>query len=76
MAKKKRYSGMAIAGFVCSFFIPLLGIIFSAIASHQTKVDKNLDGRSLAIAGLVISIVSMVAWVFIAAAWIAALALI
>lgn len=59
-AHERRYSGMAIAGFVCSFFMPLLGIIFSAIGLNQTKHDKNLDGRGLAMAGLIISVVSIV----------------
>lgn len=50
------YSGMAIAGFVLSFFFPVLGIIFSAIGMGQTK-NAAMKGRGLAIAGLVISIV-------------------
>ena len=50
------YSGMAIAGFVLSFFFPILGIIFSAIGMGQTK-NAAMKGRGLAIAGLTISIV-------------------
>ena len=48
----------AIVGFVCSFFIPLLGIIFSLIALSQIKRTGE-KGHGLAIAGLIISIVSM-----------------
>jgi len=47
----------AIVGFVCSFFIPLLGIIFSVIALGQIKRTGE-RGRGLALAGLIISIVS------------------
>ncbi len=50
------YSGMAIAGFVLSFFVPILGIIFSAVGMGQTK-NAAMKGRGLAIAGLTISIV-------------------
>ena len=48
----------AIVGFVCSFFIPLLGIIFSVIALGQIKRTGE-RGRGLALAGLIISIVTM-----------------
>jgi hypothetical protein len=48
----------AIVGFVCSLFIPLLGLIFSLIALNQIKKTGE-KGRGLAIAGLVISIVTM-----------------
>lgn len=60
-------SGMAIAGLICAFFIPLLGLIFSIIGISQTK-DNKKGGRGLAIAGLIISILSMVAafiWILI-----------
>ena len=55
-----RTSGMAIAGFVLSFFCGLLGLIFSAIAMGQIKKSNGaLKGNGLAIAGLVISIVAI-----------------
>jgi hypothetical protein len=53
-----RTNGMAIAGFVLSFFCSPLGLIFSAIGLSQTNRDPSQSGRGLAIAGLVISIVS------------------
>ena len=58
-SKSKEYNIFAILGFICSFFIPILGIIFSAIALNQIKKD-NSRGRGLAIAGLIIGIVSIV----------------
>ena len=51
---------MAITGFVTSFFCGVLGIVFSAIGLSQTGKDPNQGGRGLAIAGLIISIVSLV----------------
>lgn len=53
-----KMNGMAIAGFVSSFFIPLLGIIFSAIALGQIK-RRGGRGHGLAVAGLVISIATI-----------------
>ena len=56
----KKTNGMAITGFVTSFFCGVLGIVFSAIGLSQTGKDPNQGGRGLAIAGLIISIVSLV----------------
>ncbi len=53
-------NGMAIAGFVCSFFFPLLGIIFSAIGLSRANKSVSKKGKGLAIAGLIISIVMVV----------------
>jgi hypothetical protein len=56
-----RTSGMAIAGFVLSFFCGLLGLIFSCIGySECRKSDGMVTGEGLAIAGIVISIASFV----------------
>jgi len=52
-----RTSGMAIAGFVLSFFCALLGLIFSCIGySECKKSGGTVTGEGLAIAGIVISI--------------------
>jgi hypothetical protein len=51
------HNGMAIAGFVCSFFVPLLGLIFSWVALAGMGRTGNEEGKGLAIAGLIISIV-------------------
>lgn len=51
-------NGMAIAGFVCSFFIAILGLIFSIIGLNRSK-QMGGKGRGLAIAGIIISSVSM-----------------
>ena len=57
-------NGMAIAGFVLAFFCSLLGLIFSIIGLNQAK-QRNQGGQGLAIAGIVISIVSMIAGIAI-----------
>jgi len=56
----QRTNGMAVAGFVCSFLCWPLGLIFSILGMSQTSKDPSQGGRGLAIAGLVISIVSIV----------------
>lgn len=53
-------SGMAIAGLICAFLAPLLGLIFSIIGMKDTK-DGKKGGRGLALAGLIISIIGMLA---------------
>lgn len=58
-------NGFAIAGFVLSFFIPLLGLIFSIVGLR--KADECGSGRGLAIAGIVISILDMVLAIIIVA---------
>ena len=54
----KKTNGMAIAGFVCSFFFALLGLIFSIIGMKQCK-ERGDNGYGLAKAGMIISIVWM-----------------
>ena len=52
----KSTNGLAIAGFVCSFFFQILGLVFSIIGLVQ--VNKSGDkGKGLAIAGIIISAV-------------------
>lgn len=50
-------SGMAIAGFVCSFLCALLGLIFSIIGYNEVKNSNGMKtGGGLALAGIIISI--------------------
>lgn len=54
-----RTSGLAIAGFVVSFFCGLLGLVLSLLGlSECKKSNGRVTGDGLAIAGIVISIVS------------------
>ena len=51
---EEKKNGMAIAGFVCSFFIPLLGWIFGGVGlSKSYKLDGK--GKGLSIGALVIA---------------------
>ena len=59
---KEDTNGMAIAGFVCSFFVPVVGVVLSAIALNKVKTKVTTKGKGLAVAGLVISIVGIAAW--------------
>ena len=61
-----RGNGMAVAGFVLSFFFGLLGLIFSTIGLRRSR-EPGRTGRGLAIAGIVISAVNILAGILIAA---------
>lgn len=54
-----KWNGLVIAGFVCAFLIPIVGLILSIIGMVQ--LNKN-GGKSkgMAIAGIIISVVVMV----------------
>ena len=45
--KNDETNGMAIAGFVCSFFIPLLGWIFGGLGLKKSKEINKGKGRQL-----------------------------
>jgi hypothetical protein len=63
-----RTSGMAIAGFVLAFFCSLLGLIFSIIGYNECKRSMGaVTGEGLALAGIIISIISMLLGVLIMA---------
>lgn len=51
-------NGMAIAGFILSFFIPLLGLIFSILGLKKSKETNT--GKGLSTAGIIISCITMV----------------
>jgi hypothetical protein len=66
-----RTSGMAIAGFVLSFFCGLLGLIFSIIGYNECRASNRMlgpdgmqiqqvNGEGLALAGIIISCLGMV----------------
>lgn len=59
-------NGMAIAGFVLAFFCSILGLIFSIIGLNQAKA-RNQGGQGLAIAGVIISVISIVVGIAIVA---------
>lgn len=48
-------NGMAIAGLICAFFVPLLGLIFGCIGLSKSK-EMNGEGKGMSIAAIVISV--------------------
>lgn len=48
---------MATAGFILSFFVPLLGLIFSILGLK--KVKETNKGKGLSIAGIIISSIAL-----------------
>jgi len=60
-----RTSGMAIAGFVLAFFSSPLGLIFSIIGRNECKRSGGtVGGDGLALAGIIISIISIALAIF------------
>ncbi len=55
--QKKQGNGIAIAGFVCSFFIPILGWIFGGIGLSRAN-KRNGKGAGFSIASIAISTVT------------------
>ncbi len=53
--EKPKNNGMAIAGFVCSFFVPVLGWVFGGIGLAKAK---KLDGKGKAFSIAAIAIAS------------------
>ena len=56
--QQESWNGMAIAGFVLSFFFAVVGLILSIIAYRQTK-QTGEKGKELALAGIIISAVEL-----------------
>ncbi|HEX7836358.1 MAG TPA: DUF4190 domain-containing protein [Kofleriaceae bacterium] len=61
MPRATRTSGLAIAGFVCSFFCGVLGLILSILGRNECKRSGGtVGGEGLALAGIIISSVMLV----------------
>lgn len=52
---KNESNWMPIAGFVCSFFIPILGWIFGGLGLKKSKELYDDKGKKFSIAALIIS---------------------
>ena len=50
----------AIIGLVLAFFCSIAGLIVSAIALKKYSTQENQEGKGMAIAGLILSIISVV----------------
>lgn len=57
-SSKSEYSVLAIVGFVLSFLISIAGLVCSIIGYKQC-VNENKNGKALALAGIIISAISM-----------------
>lgn len=57
----KESNNYAIAGFILSFFIAVLGLIFSIIGLKKSKVTNT--GKGLSIAGIIISCIPIAIFV-------------
>lgn len=60
-SRRTRVDGFSIAGLVLAFFFPFLGLIFSSIGIARTNRRSDLSGRGMAIAGLVLSLIFILA---------------
>ena len=58
---KQETNGMAIAGFVCSFLVPILGWVFGGIGLARAS-KRNGKGKGFSIAALAISSVMFFAY--------------
>lgn len=54
VVEKEAKNGMAIAGFVCSFFVPILGWVFGGIGLKKSG-KLNGKGKGLSIAAIAIA---------------------
>ena len=63
----QKYNSLAIAGFVCSFLVSIVGLILSIIGLNQIKKQGG-KGRGLAIAGIIISAASILLGIIMAIA--------
>jgi hypothetical protein len=63
------YNGLAIAGFICSFLVPIVGLILSLVALSSMKTSGNFEGRGLAKAGAIISGVIMGGGILLGCLW-------
>ncbi len=54
----KRGNGAAVAGFVLSFFLPLLGLIFGCIGN--SKANRGASGKGLSVAAIILSFISLI----------------
>ena len=58
---QSRTNTLAIVGLVLAFFMPFIGLIISIVARKQIS-QNNEGGRGLAVAGIILSLISMLFW--------------
>ncbi len=60
----KKYNTMSIVGFILSFFISIVGLILSIIGMRQCD-ERGEAGKGLAVAGVIISALGLLASVIL-----------
>ena len=63
--EQPKYNGLCVAGFVCSFFFPIVGLILSIVGVSQCKKGVFL-GKGLGVAGIVLSIIFSILSIIVA----------
>ena len=58
-APKKEQNVLALVGFILSFFMQIAGLIFSIIAYRRCKENPELEGKNMALAGILISAITI-----------------
>ena len=61
---QKKTNGLCIAGLICSFIVPLVGLILSIVGMNQAK-KRNEDGFALAVVGIVMGVIGTIVTVIV-----------
>ena len=56
---QKKTNGLCIAGLICSFIVPLVGLILSLVGMSQAK-KKNEEGFALAVVGIIMGVIGTI----------------
>lgn len=56
---KKEQNVLALIGFILSFFVQIAGLICSIIAYRRCKETPELEGKNMALAGILISAITI-----------------
>lgn len=61
--KKSGTNGVAIAGLICAFFIPILGWILGGIGYSKAQ-KENGNGKGIALAAIIVASINFVLGIF------------
>ncbi len=56
---EKQENPLALIGFILSFFMQLAGLICSIVAYRRCKENPDLEGKTMALAGILVSAISL-----------------
>ena len=63
----KSFQSLAIAAFISSFLVAIIGLVLGIVALNGMKESGNEEGKGLATAAIWISAISWIAWVLLLA---------